>query len=140
MNKILKNFARYLDNNNLEYKFLPNNNNMMIIKDVLQKNSSVLVTILIGCEDNETNLVQIYATGFGQINSITIDILRQVNTFNIQYKWFKFCIDEENGRISMQTDIWVENIDGNKLMIDMILGAFQIADDCYPQIMRLCWG
>lgn len=140
MNIILKNFTRYLDNDNLPYQFLPDNDNMLVIKQTLEKNSSVLLTILIGCDDNETNRVRIYAAGIGEVNSITIEVLQLINMFNMQYSFFKFYVDDKNGRISMQTDIWVENINGNKSLLSLILGALEIADNCYPQIMRLLWG
>ena len=139
MNNIIRNFARYLDNHNLRYEFVPQDNNILRIQEKLQK-SSVIVTVLVAADedDEEGNRITIALYGLGQVNDYSYELYSKINELNSQYRWFRFYISGE-GLIVMSSEFYACE-QSNDHLIKMVVNALNIADECYPQIMRSLWG
>lgn len=134
MNKILKNFARYLDSNNLPYEFIPNKDNLMEIREPL-KDSTTVLTMYISCEDDKSLGVRMHVFGLAKVNNITTELSQQLNRYNEKYS-FKFMVDG-SGQIVMIAVLTV--VQGNEMLMSLIRLAIEEATACYPQIMRLLW-
>lgn len=134
MNKILKNFARYLDSNNLPYEFIPNKDNLMEIREPL-KDSTTVLTMYISCEDDKSPGVRMHVFGLAKVNNITTELSQQLNRYNEKYS-FKFMVDG-SGQIVMIAVLTV--VQGNEMLMSLIRLAIEEATACYPQIMRLLW-
>ncbi|MBQ9119043.1 MAG: YbjN domain-containing protein [Lachnospiraceae bacterium] len=138
MNQIIRNFKRFLDNHGFRYQTVPDNNNIVVIRNALDKHSSVLMTIIVSSDDDTSNVIQITAGGLGDIDEATYESMTMLNELNSYYRWFKIYTDD-NGRIILSSD-FLAGEDSNELIMSLIARVLDIADDCYPKIMRCLWG
>lgn len=139
MNTIIRNFTNYLGNNNIHYDSAMNNDNIIVIKNPLQKNSSVTMRIFVGCNDDTSDTGHIALRGFGDVNELSYNILYKLNELNSNYRWFKFEIDEDDKSITMTRD-FKKSEDTNEQIMELIVRGLNLADECYPQIMKCIWA
>lgn len=134
MNKTLKNFMLYLNKNDVKYEI--GGEDTLIIRQGL-KNSGIIVSIFIIADSDNSEDISMAVFGLCQTNNITMELLQKINELNYQFRWFKLNFDGNN-RLIMRTDFYLRN-DKEQHIMEMIIRALTIADDCYPQIMRCLW-
>lgn len=140
MNQTLRNFTRYLDEDGVTYELirLRDNEDAILIRQRLKKNSSALISLFVHCTDKPTEVhIRIY--GLGKLNNFTIDALQLINSLNRAYSSYTFYADNDS-EIVMSTDFFIEDIGSNRPILAALYRGCSIADDCYPPIMRLLWG
>ena len=138
MNNALKNFISYLNKNEIHFDVPRDNDNLVIIKNYLKKNSSILANIMIGVSDDGSKDASICLWGLGKVENITYELLEKVNELNCNFRWFKIYIND-NGNLELSYDFILCKNSTDQLLELMIRGL-GIADDCYPQLMKCIWA
>lgn len=136
MNNVFENFVRHLDKNNIRFEILKNDDNLILIRERLDKNSSVLMNILIRFDDDTS--AQIAFWGLGKTENITYDLLKKINELNTNFRWFKIYINDEGNFIMSYDLLLCEN--SNDQLMELILRGLNIADECYPRLMKCVWA
>lgn len=137
MNKIIKNFAEFLRTQNLPYDFVGDNNAIRVTQK-FEKNPSSHMLIFVLCDDDDANDIQIALFGLGKVENMSVQLLQKINEINAKYRWFKLAITED-WDLRMTLDAYVDG-NVNEQILAYILRAVDIADDLYPQLMKIIWS
>ena len=134
MNKIIREFAHYLEQNETTFQLGGDNQDVIFLQQSLKKNSSVLMKVLLIFDDMS---IQIRIYGLGNTQYPSHNFLKKINLLNSKYKWYKFVVDDSGAIYIELTVIADGNI--NEKLIEYIILGLGIADDVYPTIMKSIW-
>ena len=65
-------------------------------------------------------------------------LMKELNKINNQYKYVNFYITD-SGEINVQTSFVFRNCCAAEICLEMARKLVEIADECYPRIMKLVW-
>lgn len=66
--------------------------------------------------------------------------LNKINEYNMNYKWYKFFIEEDKNELMMTSYLNNEYIDDVEQLIGLIIVGGRILNHLYPDIQRFMWN
>lgn len=65
-------------------------------------------------------------------------ITKEINKLNCKYRYIKFYL-EDDGKLNATTSFIFNNCCVDYICMGMAINILQIADECYPSIMKIVW-
>lgn len=97
-----------------------------------------ITNVIFENEDNGTHVA--LRTAFEQCPPEKVpDLLVVCNALNVQYRWLKFCIDDENA-IMVEDDAIVSPETAGEECFELVLRTVQILQEVKPTIMRAIYA
>lgn len=86
---------------------------------------------------DEDKYVDVICFAF-DFKEVTSSVLNLVNEFNRVYRFFSFCIDEDNSLLLKATAIVKENNSIDEV-VELMARGCQIMDQIYPEVQKVMW-
>ena len=139
MLKTVESFETEMKNVGLKYRQpVEGNNGDCVVNCGIKGKYTAYETVFIFSPDEHTISIQAI-----NLLSIPIDrrfeILELINTLTGEYRWIKFCIDQENF-LRIQLDAVVNPETCGKIAVELLLRTMKIIDDVYPKFMKAVWA
>lgn len=137
-NTIINSFAEILEKGKIKYEILGDNNEVIRFQFPLEKNPSVIITLLAIADINKSSEFTMNLYGLGEVYQITYELYEKINQLNSFYRYFKITIDENN-RIVLSTNALLDGDIGGQFYVYVHKGIL-IANDIYPKLMKVIWS
>ena len=137
MSKELQSFYKFLSKEGGIKVKLDAENNMLLFGQTLKDYPSVLILIVVSCDDSRLEIV----ARIVKVNEINLVILKEINIVNENTGPVKFYIDEDNGYIHLKflnITLMPRSI-SNMEILTSVRGCLDTINDCYEQIMQAIW-
>ncbi len=90
-----------------------------------EENTNVAVRVFNLCKVEESKKPAIYAA---------------CNKLNDDYRWAKFCIDEEDNTVTVATDGVIRMDVAGEIAHELVMRLVNITDEAYPILMKALWA
>lgn len=67
-------------------------------------------------------------------------ILETINNLNQEYRFAKFCAQDDDNTVQMEMDLIFRENDVAEICEEAMVRAYQICDDAYPTLMKARWS
>lgn len=138
MNLSAKITAEYLEEHEVAYTVLGDNEEVISVKFKADNKESIEIKLIFN--DENTNVA------FKSFNICKVAenkkpmIYKICNSLNEKYRWAKFYIDEDDNTITVDCDALVQPDYCGRVCLELIYRLVNIIDGAYPDIMRGLWG
>lgn len=138
MKSTTQKFIKELENKEIVYEILSEENDGNdVVKVLIVGSNAKEITILISFE--EGNTAMLVGCGIKVPENKKFSFLQKINELNCKYKWAKFELLDGNDLVLGREDKLYENNAGD-IVLSSMANLFAIADDTYPEFMKIMWS
>lgn len=135
----IKDVKKYLDEDDLRYQEI--NDNWINITFKCNNINNCIVGIGISDESNSMSLF----TTLASLENVTVSKISKITEYanikNSEYVFTKFFIDEEHQfRLQLGIPLETQQLMSKEVFMRCLYTIFNMADEVYPDLMRLLWS
>lgn len=141
MSLLMRNMVRMLNEQDMNFDFDEDTDTITMQEKLGKINVDAIILICGPKEkDEHTGRVQIFIFDFCPISDISISLYDTINHLNETYRWFRTYINMDKHRqIVLSCDAIVDIHDPVDEIIELVIRGAHVAEEIYPQIMKVIW-
>ena len=137
MSVALKMISRFFDSKGIKYRVEEENRKIRVVYDLDNVNDFV-VNIFVDNDDAGVAVRSFYYVKFPANKAEAM--YKKCSEINGRFRWIKFYVDDDDNTVTLAVDGVIQLDSCGEEVYELMGRMLNIADDAYPEFMKVIWS